>query len=61
MAANDDLADLTDRSNSMLAGIEGTGGRIERIEILPTPVLPETVLYTAVVIFQERLLVEEES
>ena len=60
MAAEGELHDLTDRTNSALAGIEAAGGRVERIEILPTPVSANTVLYTAVVIFQERLGVEED-
>jgi hypothetical protein len=60
MAAEGELSDLVDRTNSALTSIEGAGGRIERIEILPTPVSANTVLYSVVVIYQERLLVEEE-
>jgi hypothetical protein len=60
MTAEGGLPDLVDRTNSALASIEGAGGRIERIEVVPTPVSANTLLYTAVVIYQERLLVEEE-
>jgi hypothetical protein len=60
LTTESELADLSDRTNSQLATIEGAGGRIGRIEILPTLVSPNAMLYTAVVIYQEPLLIEEE-
>jgi hypothetical protein len=54
-------AELTDRANSLLRSVEAARGIVEKVEVTPTILAPETVLYSVLVVFRERLAVPEEA
>jgi len=41
--------------------VEAARGIVEKVEVTPTILAPETVLYSVLVVFRERLAVPEEA